>query len=147
MIYTLKRDDMPSLSQWIKKEATFGRQKLLLFWLRGWDFSCPPPSHSRCASQSQIAPSSPCFGRFRFTINNHLDCFLLATHDLRHRPFGSNPFLHKKRKTNHKGWFLFLVAGVGFEPHGLRVMSPTSYQAALPRDIWCRKPGSNRYEM
>ena len=40
----------------------------------------------------------------------------------------------------------FLVAGVGFEPHDLRVMSPTSYQAALPRDIlWCRKPGSNRY--
>ena len=36
MIYTLKRDDMPSLSQWIKKEVTFGRQKLLLFWwIRG----------------------------------------------------------------------------------------------------------------
>ena len=32
MRYTLKRDDMPLLSQWIKKEATFGRQKLLLFW-------------------------------------------------------------------------------------------------------------------
>ena len=31
--------------------------------------------------------------------------------------------------------FSFLVAGVGFEPHDLRVMSPTSYQAALPRDI------------
>ncbi len=30
---------------------------------------------------------------------------------------------------------LSLVAGVGFEPHDLRVMSPTSYQAALPRDI------------
>ena len=28
-----------------------------------------------------------------------------------------------------------LVAGVGFEPHDLRVMSPTSYQAALPRDM------------
>ncbi len=32
----------------------------------------------------------------------------------------------------------FLVAGAGFEPHDLRVMSPTSYQAAPPRDIWCR---------
>ena len=30
----------------------------------------------------------------------------------------------------------FLVAGAGFEPHDLRVMSPTSYQAALPRDIF-----------
>ena len=34
---------------------------------------------------------------------------------------------------------LGLVAGVGFEPHDLRVMSPTSYQAALPRDIMLRK--------
>ena len=46
----------------------------------------------------------------------------------------------------------FLIAGMGFEPHDLRVMSPTSYQAALPRDIElfgtkiCRTPGSNRYE-
>ena len=31
----------------------------------------------------------------------------------------------------------YLVAEVGFEPHDLRVMSPTSYQAALLRDI-CR---------
>ena len=30
---------------------------------------------------------------------------------------------------------VFLVAEVGFEPHDLRVMSPTSYQAALLRDI------------
>ena len=29
-----------------------------------------------------------------------------------------------------------MVAGMGFEPHDLRVMSPTSYQAALPRDIY-----------
>ena len=41
-----------------------------------------------------------------------------------------------KRKNHPDGWFfLLLVAGVGFEPHDLRVMSPTSYQAALPRDI------------
>ena len=30
-------DDMPLLSQWIKKEVTFGRQKLLLFWRSGRD--------------------------------------------------------------------------------------------------------------
>ncbi len=30
---------------------------------------------------------------------------------------------------------VFLVAEVGFEPHDLRVMSPTSYQAALLRDM------------
>ena len=28
-----------------------------------------------------------------------------------------------------------MVAGAGFEPHDLRVMSPMSYQTALPRDI------------
>ena len=34
-----------------------------------------------------------------------------------------------------------LVAGVGFEPHDLRVMSPTSYQTALPRDIMVPETG------
>ena len=29
-----------------------------------------------------------------------------------------------------------LVAGAGFEPYDLRVMSPMSYQTALPRDIY-----------
>ena len=37
------------------------------------------------------------------------------------------------------GWHLFrmhnMVAEMGFEPHDLRVMSPTSYQAAPLRDI------------
>ena len=28
-----------------------------------------------------------------------------------------------------------MVAGAGFEPYDLRVMSPMSYQTALPRDI------------
>ena len=41
----------------------------------------------------------------------------------------------KKGKATLRAAFPFLVAGVGFEPHDLRVMSPTSYQAALPRDI------------
>ena len=39
-----------------------------------------------------------------------------------------------KRKGTLMGAFV-LVAEVGFEPHDLRVMSPTSYQAALLRDI------------
>ena len=43
--------------------------------------------------------------------------------------------LRAKKKTTLIGGF-FLVAEVGFEPHDLRVMSPTSYQAALLRDIW-----------
>ena len=30
----------------------------------------------------------------------------------------------------------YMVAGTGFEPRDLRVMSPTSYQTAPPRDIY-----------
>ena len=40
-----------------------------------------------------------------------------------------------KTKKQSDGLLSFLVAEVGFEPHDLRVMSPTSYQAALLRDI------------
>ena len=44
------------------------------------------------------------------------------------------PFCMKKHlKSMISG--VILVAEVGFEPHDLRVMSPTSYQAALLRDI------------
>ena len=43
---------------------------------------------------------------------------------------------HSKKKNTHRLMSVFfLVAGVGFEPHDLRVMSPTSYQAAPSRDI------------
>ena len=34
-----------------------------------------------------------------------------------------------------------MVAEVGFEPHDLRVMSPTSYQAAPLRDIMVPETG------
>ena len=54
----------------------------------------------------------------------------------------------KKRKNSitRMGNWVSLVAEMGFEPHDLRVMSPTSCQTAPLRAIWCRKPGSNRYE-
>ncbi len=65
--------------------------------------------------------------------------------------------LHPTAKTARKKPWIFktprlsLIAGAGFEPDDLRVMSPTSYQTALPRDIQlinrrCRTPGSNRYD-
>ena len=37
--------------------------------------ACPPPSHSRCASLDTLAPSTPCFGRFRCGKNN-IELFL-----------------------------------------------------------------------
>ena len=47
-----------------------------------------------------------------------------------------------KEKTHHKGVFSFsLVAEMGFEPHDLRVMSPTSYQTAPLRDMMVPEAG------
>ena len=45
-----------------------------------------------------------------------------------------NPQKQNPRNLNDFKGFCSL-AGKGFEPHDLRVMSPTSYQTALPRDI------------
>ena len=51
-------------------------------------------------------------------------CYLISAHSF------------TKRKTAAIcDCFLFVVAGAGFEPHDLRVMSPTSYRTAPPRDI------------
>ena len=51
------------------------------------------------------------------------------------------PLREQKNKGHRIGVLVFLVAEVGFEPHDLRVMSPTSYQAALLRDmIFCDTP-------
>ena len=42
----------------------------------------------------------------------------------------------KKNEEHPNGYSSLLVAERGFEPPDLRVMSPTSYQAALLRDIY-----------
>ena len=46
---------------------------------------------------------------------------------------------YKKKKPLAR--LFFLVAGVGFEPHDLRVMSPTRYQTAPSRDIMVPEAG------
>ena len=43
----------------------------------------------------------------------------------------SSPIINKNAPIN--GTFFFMVAGVGFEPHDLQVMSLASYRTALPR--------------
>ena len=60
----------------------------------------------------------------------------VITHEVRNTFRASGTHRSKNGKsTSYEVLFSFLVAGVGLEPHDLRVMSPTSYQAALPRDI------------
>ena len=43
------------------------------------ELACPPPNHSRCASQSQIAPYAPCFGGFGGVKTPHRGVFCLPT--------------------------------------------------------------------
>ena len=45
-------------------------------------------------------------------------------------------YVAKKEFITHFVMNSLLVAEMGFEPHDLRVMSPTSYRTALLRDIY-----------
>ncbi len=68
-------------------------------------------------------------------------------HNLKGHGAQSHPAPKRKNSVHQMVFRVLLVAEMGFEPHDLRVMSPTSCQTAPLRDIiWCRKPGSNRYE-
>ena len=74
----------------------------------------------------------------------------LQKHGSKHGSPHPNKLIHKSNNARHSaenaekrtfpkafdlGKASFSLAGKGFEPHDLRVMSPTSYQTALPRDI------------
>ena len=100
----------------------------------GVGFESPSRKYSRLRHKLKHLPDTPYFLPCRAPFFSHCE----QSHSKPPTSSVDRGFkLHQqKEKTNHKGWFSFLVAGVGFEPHDLRVMSPTSYQAALPRDIW-----------
>ena len=73
-------------------------------------------------------------------INRRLEGLSSLTHSL--RPEGHEraklSFETKKKETHDEPLVqlgFLLVAEMGFEPHDLRVMSPTSYQTAPLRDI------------
>ena len=93
--------------------------------------------------KSSALPTS-CFGDFRR--QKQLSTVLcLVTHSL--RPEGHRGQIHpadKKKETHTEPlvqFGLLLVAEKGFEPHDLRVMSPTSYQTAPLRDIMVPEAG------
>ena len=58
---------------------------------------------------------------------------------VKHRAVPANQ--KERTQTTKKVIWVLLVAGVGFEPHDLRVMSPTSYQTAPSRDIMVPEAG------
>ena len=45
-----------------------------------------------------------------------------------------SPLVFENKKDTKLIGVILMVAGAGFEPYDLRVMSPMSYQTALPRD-------------
>ena len=64
------------------------------------------------------------------------------THNLEGRGAQSRNSRKRKKKAQPQGLCFFsLVAEVGFEPHDLRVMSPTSCQTAPLRDIMVPEAG------
>ena len=89
-----------------------------------------------------------CCGRFDGS-DKPPACHSLPSHPPSYSPFGLitlslcvHTLSHENKSTVRKdGALLCLVAEVGFEPHDLRVMSPTSYQAALLRDIMVPETG------
>ena len=46
---------------------------------------------------------------------------------------------YHKKKSRLRLFFYAVVAGTGFEPRDLQVMSLTSYQTAPPRDMFLKK--------
>ena len=98
-----------------------------------WDLKGPLASHSRRASLGTLAPSAPCFGSFAAK-KRYLIVFSCSPTPSSVGRGGAKHTVAKEKADALHLLFL-LVAEVGFEPHDLRVMSPTSYQAALLRDI------------
>ena len=50
----------------------------------------------------------------------------------------SKPLREQKKRDTQCASLFLLVAGVGLEPHDLRVMSPTSYQLLYPAILFFR---------
>ena len=110
-------------------------------WLRGWDFSWPDAANSRILAviSAQCSFCSSFSSTSLSATGGEAEENPLPPPPQAAREGHSaiqNPLSKAKRKGSTSCYLFFLVAGMGFEPHDLRVMSPTSYQAALPRDIW-----------
>ena len=84
----------------------------------------PPDCHS--------PPARPFAQRFRVLLSTS-ELFALRAHNP--RTGALSLFTNKTKKAVRLDCFFVLVAEMGFEPHDLRVMSPTSYRTALLRDI------------
>ena len=66
-----RSDDIPLLSQWIKKEVTFGRQKLLLFW---WNRGKSKRTRVRRMISRYFSGKIGDFTRFSLIFSHFSDC-------------------------------------------------------------------------
>ena len=112
MIYAYG-DDIPLLSQWIKKEVTFGRQKLLLF----------------LAGVAGYSPRAKILVLFAMQASLQLFEDECAPAHLS-MPCSKVELPPSTKRANREGW-LFLLAGVaGFEPadRGVKVLCLTAWR-------------------
>ena len=87
------------------------------FWLWGWDFLLPGRKYSRFGCGS---PRCSLFSPFSSSLLPPPAALGLEAHDLLRRSWKNRP---RRKKDRHPyGCLSFLVAGMGFEPHDLRVM-------------------------
>ena len=108
----------------------------------------PARSHNGKLSSSQLFGSARALLYGLPSRKTVINCFSLVTQRatlvvlITRRARGTSPFASKRKKHNRKGCASFsLVAEMGFEPHDLRVMSPTSYQTAPLRDMMVPEAG------
>ena len=106
-----------------------------MFWLRG--FESPSKKYCRILRGRGSPLSARVFHLLRLAFSAVGGARLRSPRPPNPSVGETKSISQKKNEKRHPigCLFSFLVAGVGFEPHDLRVMSPTSYQAALPRDM------------
>ena len=115
---------------------------VLFLWSKRWDLKVPLENIVASVAYAWRASDAPYFlpCRARFTSHRERSRSKPTTSSVGR---GRAKHTVAKEKADASHLLFLLVAEVGFEPHDLRVMSPTSYQAALLRDMnfhpwWCR---------
>jgi len=98
---------------------------LFRFLVAGVGFERPCEKHSRTLRHKVLCLDCSCFSPATARFFRRVAALAFAAHSLRCPPVGdtkSDLTYQKNEKQHRMVLFRFLVAGVGFEPHDLRVM-------------------------
>ena len=162
LIFSLEKSRVRFREKWRVKREEWRVQKekaayaTFLFGCGGGIFHCPPPSHSRLPSPRRFAYTRLgillALGGFA-SAKTTLSCFCLATHDLLRRSWSTDSASRakKQRTPNWCPCFFGCGGGIwtsrppGYEPDELPSCSTPRYWF-VSVTVWCRWPGSNRYD-